>query len=253
MRILPDLTSGSLKYAPEDILRNIFEVHSHELLMATDAAIRGLEVRDGSPAVAAVQSIIDRSREVFNGSARPSVLYETLAITDFDQIYRGRGDNDDDTPLEHVIDEAVALALFAVTLGDQISDHIHSLFDAGELAEGYILDKVASFAADELADIAARRFQTDSARSDLAVLPYSPGYCGWHVSGQRALFSHLRPDEIGISLNDSCLMHPIKSVSGVLVLAPVEAHEFSPAFPCCATCTTLDCQERAASLKSRGV
>ncbi len=218
--------------------------------MATDEAVRGLEARSGSPAVEAVQSIIDRSREVFIDGAQPRGLYELLAINDFDQIFRGQGDNDDDTPLENVVDEAVSLALFAVTLGVQISERISALFDAGELAEGYILDQVASFAAEELADIAAHRFQTDSARNDLAVLPYSPGYCGWFVSGQKALFAHLRPDEIGISLNDSCLMHPTKSVSGVLVLAPVEAHEFSPAFPCCVTCTTLACQERAASLRS---
>jgi hypothetical protein len=218
--------------------------------MATEASIRGLEARRGSPAGAVVQSIIDRSREVFINGAEPRGLYQSLAITDFEQVYRGRGGNDDDTPLEHVVDDAVSLALFAVTLGPAVSDRITALFDAGELAEGYILDQVASFAADELADIAGHRFQTDCARDDMAVLPYSPGYCGWHVSGQEALFAHLRPDEIGISLNDSCLMHPIKSVSGVLVLAPVEAHDFSPAFPCCATCTTLDCQERAATLRN---
>jgi hypothetical protein len=218
--------------------------------MATDAAIRGLEARSGSPAVATVQSIIDRSREVFVDGAQPRGLYKSLTKKDFDEIYHGQGDNDDDTPLEHVVDEAVSLALFAVTLGDRISDRISDLFDAGDLAEGYILDQVASFAADELADVAARRFQSGSERNDLAVLPYSPGYCGWHVSGQQALFAYLRPDEIGISLNDSCLMHPIKSVSGVLVLAPVEAHDFSPAFPCCATCTTLDCQDRAAMLRN---
>lgn len=234
---------------PEDTLRKIFEVTSQELLLATDAAIRGLEARDGSSAVATIQSIIDRSRDVFNDCARPIALYESLARSDFEQIYRGRGDNDDDTPLEHVIDEAVSLALFAVTLGDKIPERINAFFDAGELAEGYILDQVASFAAEELAEAAARRFQIESLRNDLAVLPYSPGYCGWYVSGQEALFARLRPDEIGISLNDSCLMHPVKSVSGVLVMAPVEAHDFSPAFPCCATCTTLACQERIASLR----
>lgn len=219
--------------------------------MATDASIRGLEAGDGSPAVGAVQSIIDRSREIFTDGARPRGLYQSLAIAEFETIYRGQGDNDHDTPLEHVMDEANSLALFAVTLGEEISGRISALFDAGELAEGYILDQVASFAADELAQIAGRRFQTDRGRDHMAVLPYSPGYCGWHVSGQRSLFAHLRPDEIGISLNGSCLMHPIKSVSGVLVLAPVEAHDFSPAFPCCATCTTLNCQERIDSLRLR--
>ena len=87
--------------------------------MATDAAIRGLEARDGSQAVAAVQSIIDRSREVFVDGAWPHGLFQSLAVTDFDQIYRGRGDNDDDTPLEHIVDEAASLALFAVTLGER--------------------------------------------------------------------------------------------------------------------------------------
>ena len=230
-------------------MRRTFEVNPHELLLATDGAIRGLEVRDGSPAVTVVQSIIDRSREVFIDNVRAAALYQPLTADEFDQIYRGDGDNDTDTPLEHVVEDAVSLALFAVTLGEEISDRISTYFDAGELAEGYILDQVASFAADELAGIAGRRFQVDNTRDDLAVLPYSPGYCGWHVSGQRALFDHLRPDEIGISLNDSCLMHPIKSVSGVLVLAPIEAHDFSPAFPCCATCTTLACQERVATLR----
>jgi len=133
-----------------------------------------------------------------------------------------------------------------------VSNRITGLFDAGELAEGYILDQVASFAADELAQVAARRFQTESETTPgTAVLPYSPGYCGWNVTGQRALFAHLEPDELAITLNDSCLMHPIKSVSGVLVLAPIEAHDFNPAFPCCVTCTTLDCQERAAAVRSQ--
>ena len=220
--------------------------------MTTSSAIRGLEPRNGSPAATTVQSIIDQSRELFMDTAKPRGVYQSITLSEFEQVYRGEGGNDDDTPLEHVVEEAVSLALFAVTLGDGISDRITTLFDAGELAEGYILDQVASFAADELAQIAGRRFGAGERPGDaLDVLPYSPGYCGWNVSGQRALFAHLRPDEIDISLNESCLMHPIKSVSGVLVLATVEAHTFSPAFPCCATCTTLNCQERVASLRSR--
>jgi hypothetical protein len=230
-------------------VRTVFEVTPNELLMATDTAVRGLRAGNGSPAETTVQSILDQSRELFMNSARPLGLYQSLSAQQFDEVYEGAGENEEDTPLEHVVEDAVALALFAVTLGDDISVRISALFDGGELAEGYILDQVASFAADELAAIAGRRFQSESTHDGLAVLPYSPGYCGWHVSGQRALFAHLGPEEIGISLNESCLMHPMKSVSGVLVLAPVGAHEFSPSFPCCATCTTLACQERIATLR----
>ena len=44
-------------------------------------------------------------------------------------------------------------------------------------------------------------------------------------------------------------MHPIKSVSGVLVAAPIEAHEFDPALPCCTVCTTFACRDRVDSIR----
>lgn len=233
-------------------MKDIFDSGPHELLTATGSAIRVLENPNGSPAPAAIHSIIGHSRGLFVDIAKPRGLFQTVTTAEFDEIYHESGENDDDTPLEHVVEDAISLALFAVTLGSEISDRINAFFDAGALAEGYVLDQVASFAADEMASIAGARFQaTLDPVENAAVLPYSPGYCGWHVSGQRPLFACLGPDEIGISINDSCLMHPIKSVSGVLVYAPIEAHDFSPGFPCCTTCTTLDCQDRIASLRSR--
>ena len=82
-----------------------------------------------------------------------------------------------------------------------------------------MLDAIASERADRAAELAgaigSRRFRREG--STRRVLPYSPGYCGWHVSGQRKLFDFLRPEEIGMTLNASCLMQPLKSVSGVLV------------------------------------
>lgn len=199
-----------------------------------------------------VRGLIEGAGRIFADTARPGGVWQSISATAFEGIYAGEGGNDADTPLELVLQDAVALALFAVTVGEEVSNRISRLFDAGDLAEGYILDQVASFAADEMAQIATQRFARSQQQGlNHGTLPYSPGYCGWNVSGQRALFADLEPEEIGITINDSCLMSPIKSVSGVLVLAPVEAHSFSPAFACCATCTTLDCQERAASLTTR--
>ena len=231
-------------------MREVFEVRPIDLLRSVAELIRGLEPGAESPAAPQVHSVVERARELFIDTARPRALYETITTADFEVVYRGDGGNDTTTPLEQVLEDAVSLALFAVTLGEEISDRITRLFDAGELAEGYILDQVASFAADELAGITGQRFQAALGSNDdgAAVLPYSPGYCGWNVTGQRALFAQLDPRELGITLNESCLMHPVKSVSGILVLAPIEAHDFNPAFPCCATCITLDCHERVAAL-----
>jgi hypothetical protein len=230
-------------------MRTVFEVEPEKLLVSVSDAINTLQPRSDSPAAPQVRLLIDQARQVFAESAHPRGVYQTITLTDFEQVYRGEGENDENTPVEQVIEEAVELALFVVTLGGEVSQHIEDFFAAGNAADGYILDQVASYAADELAQIAGHRFRESKPGKDgTAVLPYSPGYCGWNVSGQPALFAHLEPAEIGITLNASCLMHPLKSVSGVLVVAPVEAHSFSPSFPCCASCTTLACQDRIATI-----
>ncbi len=78
---------------------------------------------------------------------------------------------------------------------------------------------------------------------------YSPGYCGWHVSGQMALFDYLGPDAVGITLTESFLMHPLKSVSGVIVAGQPDIHRFVHDFPFCAACTGKECRERIGSLR----
>jgi hypothetical protein len=87
-----------------------------------------------------------------------------------------------------------------------------------------------------------------STAGDTRVLPYSPGYCGWHITAQARLFEFLHPEDIGITLNSSYLMQPLKSVSGVLVAGKGEIHKFRPKFSFCADCKTHQCVERMASV-----
>jgi hypothetical protein len=80
------------------------------------------------------------------------------------------------------------------------------------------------------------------------ILRYSPGYCGWNLTGQRALFAALGPEEIGIHLTDSCLMEPVKSISGVMVMGPADIHRFTDDYSFCLTCPTHDCRRRIKGL-----
>jgi hypothetical protein len=45
---------------------------------------------------------------------------------------------------------------------------------------------------------------------------YSPGYCDWDIREQKKLFELLPENFCGISLLDSMLMKPIKSISGFI-------------------------------------
>jgi len=181
----------------------------------------------------------------------PRAVCEELSGERFASVLAPLGIPGDDLVVGRVYPRAEALALFVATLGEALPARIRQLFAEDALAEGWMLDAVASAGADLLADRLAERYrQALVARgmNGARVLPYSPGYCGWPTRGQRPLFDALRPEEIGVTLNDSCLMSPIKTVSGVLVAGPGEAHKFRPNFPFCADCQTHECGRRMASV-----
>ena len=128
---------------------------------------------------------------------------------------------------------------------------IGELFQAGEYPLGAVLDATASEGAERAADVVQERWAVVLAGGSGGatgrgprLLRYSPGYCGWNVSGQRALFRALLPEQIGIALNASCLMTPLKSVSGVIIGGPAEIHSFANDYPFCMRCREWTCRER---------
>lgn len=196
-----------------------------------------------------VQDAISRYRNL----ASPRGLFLEISQSDFEGIYRGEGSNAVRTPLEYISQQAQYLSLFAVTIGDLISREISGLFAANDFARAAMLDAAASegteIAADVLeSNVRERLRQSGRLGSDAGLVRFSPGYCGWNTSGQRKLFEYLRPEEIGIELGDSCLMQPLKSISGVFVGGPKEIFVFEEDFPFCADCDTHSCRERAAAL-----
>jgi hypothetical protein len=104
------------------------------------------------------------------------------------------------------------------------------------------------------ADVLERRLVDGSSVAERGAhrpgrLRYSPGYCGWHLSGQRALFAALQPEEIGITLRESMLMVPLKSMSGVIVAGLPAIHAFADDYPFCGECRTRGCRERIARVR----
>jgi len=66
---------------------------------------------------------------------------------------------------------------------------------------------------------------------------YSPGYCNWNVAEQHKLFKLLPKDFCGVSLTESVLMQPIKSISGFIgVGEKIKYHHYK-----CKFCTQKQC------------
>jgi hypothetical protein len=106
-------------------------------------------------------------------------------------------------------------ALFAATAGESFQRYMDELKKEDDLLKSYVADAIGSCIAEETGDYMESRLE-----SEIGELRhthrFSPGYCGWHLSGQKELFRLLGGNPCGINLSDVCLMKPIKSISGII-------------------------------------
>ncbi len=133
-------------------------------------------------------------------------------------------------------------AFFVATAGQEFEELQHQLKEGGDMVAIYMVDALGSIIAEKAADCMEACLAKEAAEKGWKhTNRYSPGYCGWHVSEQKKLFPLFpTPNPCGISLTDSSLMLPIKSVSGVIGLGrEVRKVEYT-----CGLCTYENCFRR---------
>ncbi len=110
-----------------------------------------------------------------------------------------------------------SVALFLCTAGKEISNRSRKAVAEGDLLRGYIYDVVGSETAEAAADLMQLKLEEELKTSGMKITNrYSPGYCGWDVSGQHIFFDLFSDNTCGIKLTPSALMDPVKSVSGII-------------------------------------
>jgi len=119
------------------------------------------------------------------------------------------------------IRRAESATLFLCTAGPRLEAWSKRLIAEGDFAKGYMVDAAASEAVEAAMDRIQNHLAETLLRSGNRITNrFSPGYCGWPVSDQQALFSLLPDGFCGVSLTPSSLMVPIKSVSGLIGIGP---------------------------------
>ncbi|TFH27336.1 MAG: hypothetical protein E4H10_04245 [Bacteroidia bacterium] len=134
-------------------------------------------------------------------------------------------------------------AFFLVTVGPEPEKLARDLLSNGEYLEGYITDLVASALVDSVADQVHEEIRKVAASKDMKVTNrYSPGYCSWDVAEQQKLFKLFPENSCRISLSESSLMSPVKSISGIVGMGPdVKFNEYT-----CEICPMKTCHFRKA-------
>jgi hypothetical protein len=134
------------------------------------------------------------------------------------------------------------VALFICTIGPAMETWAKKLSSEGDATLSYIVDTVASVTEEQAVDVLHDYIAMQMKMRGLKITNrYSPGYCNWTVSEQHLLFSFFPPNFCGITLTESALMIPIKSVSGIIGIgAAVKRVDYT-----CDKCGVKDCTYRS--------
>lgn len=140
---------------------------------------------------------------------------------------------------------AEKFAVFTASVSDGWTQWMELLRKRDDILQNFIADCIGSQIVESTADYMEKILQEELYLSGLKrTNRFSPGYCGWHVSQQPLLFS-LFPEKnpCGITLTESCLMMPVKSVSGIVGIG----HDVRYMPYTCNICTMQMCLRRKRS------
>ncbi|MBQ6204099.1 MAG: methionine synthase [Prevotella sp.] len=143
--------------------------------------------------------------------------------------------------IERQLRSAEAYAMFICTAGKEFEEYQHRLKEEGDMVRVFIADALGSVIAEKTADRMEETLQESIGKLGWHhTNRFSPGYCGWHVSQQQQLFPLFKGETCGVSLTESSLMVPIKSVSGIIGLGSRVRHlDYT-----CGLCDLKDCFRR---------
>jgi hypothetical protein len=120
-------------------------------------------------------------------------------------------------PVMEVLRGAEQLVAAVCAVGAGVDERIKEYQLEKEHFKALILDEVASWAVDQLRQGLYHQLQAEmQAKSWHTSSMLSPGESAWTVDDQKVIFQLLDTSQIGVSLNDSCLMLPLKSLSMIM-------------------------------------
>jgi uncharacterized protein YqkB len=183
----------------------------------------------------------------FNTLVTPLLSYKIKKIDSINKgtVYLEEGIELKSPKLSKVMKHCEDAICFIATIGSGVEKEIARLTEEERLFDAYILESMGSMAVESMVDAFCKDMETKYNAQDKGVtLRFSPGYCDWPVAEQKKLFRILDAEKINVTLTDSCLMHPRKSISGVSGIHPFDGdNPVSPYNPC-SDCKKKDCMAR---------
>lgn len=119
------------------------------------------------------------------------------------------------------LEGAVEVAVMAVTIGLPLEQEVSNLFSQNKYTLGLLLDAAGTTAVESAADSVCNIIFQNASRAGLtAGRRFSPGYGGWPIEVQSEILELAAGPSIGLSVTDTKMLVPRKSITAVVGLYP---------------------------------
>ena len=153
--------------------------------------------------------------------------------------------------LARYVDSAKELLLFGATLGSRVDVSLRRMAMTS-VAEAGAGQAVAAALIETYCDDCCAELQKQLPEGKQLKWRFSPGYGDWALEEQKSLFSVLDcAHTIGLTLTESCMMAPVKSVTAVIAITEEDTKQnnknektFSHSTNKCLRCNKIDCKFR---------
>ena len=178
---------------------------------------------------------IDKHISGLKKTIRPKVLYTTKKIRKIDggTLTLAGGIKLKSAKLSKALSKCDRITFFLATIGEQVDDVINTSLKEKKLSDAYIYDAIGSAAVEATVEDFQNKVDKEvKEKNQMTTLRFSPGYCDWKITEQKKVFSVLENDLIDVNLNESYLMAPRKSVSGVFGIGDSKLIDKDETNPC---------------------
>lgn len=146
--------------------------------------------------------------------------------------------------IEKHLADCQQVAVLAVTIGSRIEAAISQHFAQGQYTAAILLDAAATAAVEMVADQVNALIDRQAAKLGCRTTRrFSPGYGNWAVTAQAAVTNLACGQAIGLSVTETSMLEPRKSVTAIVGLAPVQQPGNSQPSGC-QSCQQPNCPSR---------
>ena len=173
-------------------------------------------------------AIYETAKQELVALAEPKAAWQGFPVKGFlhDKILLENGTSIGGGPVVQVMCGATELAVGICTIGPAMETKTKEYITGGETFHALVLDLMASWAAGAVRDQLVMKLQLDHYQpmGFHSSITLGPGESDWSIKDQQVIFDLLgdEPAEIGMQLEPSMVMIPIKSTSFIMGAGPNE-------------------------------